>query len=227
MAIVPARGGSKRLPRKNILEIAGKPLISYTLEAALESKYIDQVLVSSDSNEILDKVSKYESIVAHKRPSHLATDVSSSIDCVINVLEQYPDVDYVAFLQPTSPLRTHSHIDEAIELLEKKNALSVISVCECEHSPLWCNTLDSSNLMETFIRKEAVGLRSQDLEPYYRLNGAIYITSKSCLIEQKSFFLDEHTYAYRMTREASVDIDNNVDFMFAKFLIESSQSLKV
>ncbi|MEZ8825286.1 acylneuraminate cytidylyltransferase family protein [Vibrio amylolyticus] len=222
LAIIPARGGSKRLHKKNILEINGKPLISYTVEAALDSKYIDQVLVSSDSCEILSKVSCYRNVIAHLRPDSLATDTSSSADCIIDAVARCPDFDFIMLLQPTSPLRTYQHIDGAVELVEEKMARSVVSVCECEHSPLWCNTIDQSNSMDCFLRDEVKGLRSQDLDQYYRLNGAIYIASKKEFIKNRSFFLDEGTYAYQMSKESSIDIDDRLDFLFAKFILESN-----
>lgn len=197
-------------------------MISHTVEAALESKYIDQVLVSSDSSEILRKVSYYNDVIAHVRPASLATDTASSIDCIIDAIAQYPDFDYIILLQPTSPLRTYKHIDGAVELIVEKMALSVVSVCECEHSPLWCNTIDSSSSMDSFLRDEVKGLRSQDLEQYYRLNGAIYIAEKEEFIKNRTFFFNKGTFAYQMSKESSIDIDDRLDFLFAKFILESN-----
>jgi CMP-N-acetylneuraminic acid synthetase len=174
LAVIPARGGSKRLPRKNVLDLAGKPLIAWTIEAAKQSKYIDHFVVSTDDQEITD-VSKQFGAEVLTRPGELATDTASSVDVVLHSINaQQKQYDYVILLQPTSPLRTAQHIDEAIELLFEKNANAIISVCETDHSPLWSNTLHEDGNMDNFIREEVKGKRSQDLPTYYRLNGAIF-----------------------------------------------------
>ena len=131
--------------------------------------------------------------------------------------------DYVVLLQPTSPLRSEKHIDEAIELLEEKSADAIISVCETEHSPLWCNTLPQDSSMSTFLRDEVLNKRSQDLPKYYRLNGAIYICKTEKLLENKGFFIKENIYAYKMDKKNSVDIDEEIDFIIAR---EIKQSIK-
>ena len=135
LAIIPARGGSKRLPRKNVLDLCGKPLIAYTIEAALKSKYIDKVIVSSDDEEILNISSNFGADII-KRPIDLANDTATTIDAIKHTIDNFENYDYIVLLQPTSPLRNEKHIDEAIELLEKKKADAVVSVCEMEHSPL-------------------------------------------------------------------------------------------
>jgi CMP-N,N'-diacetyllegionaminic acid synthase len=122
-------------------------------------------------------------------------------------------------LQPTSPLRTTKHLQEAILLLEEKQADAVISVCETEHSPLWANTLPVDKSMQGFLREELLNIRSQDLPTYYRLNGAIYICKTNKLLEAESFFLKENIYAYLMDIKSSVDIDTEIDFKWAEFLI--------
>ncbi|MBC8555357.1 MAG: acylneuraminate cytidylyltransferase family protein, partial [Candidatus Brocadiales bacterium] len=140
LAIIPARGGSKRLPRKNILDLAGKPPIAWSIEAALGSKYIDRVIVSTDDEEIAGISRKYGADVPFMRPNKLATDESSSVDVVLHVIntlkEKGRESEYIMLLQPTSPLRTMENIDEAVELLQSSSSDAVISVCEAEHSPL-------------------------------------------------------------------------------------------
>ena len=123
-------------------------------------------------------------------------------------------------LQPTSPLRNEKHIDEAIELLEEKQADAIVSVCEMDHSPLWSNTLPKDGNMNNFLRDEVLNKRSQDLEKYYRLNGAIYICKTDKLLENKSFFLKDNIFAYIMDRKSSIDIDEEIDFLFAERVIE-------
>ncbi len=225
IGIVPARGGSKRLPNKNLLYLAGKPLIAWTLEAALKSKYLDHIVVSSDKDEIL-KVARDYGVETVKRPKELATDSAKTVDVVRHVLESIKkEYNYIVLLQPTSPLRTERHIDESIEFLISKNADAVISVCETEYPPLWCNTLPEDLSMENFIRKEIIGTRSQDLPKYYRLNGAIYICKSDELIKQKTFFLNKNIYAYIMDRKSSIDIDDETDFLLAKTLIRNKKGL--
>ena len=218
LAIIPARGGSKRLPRKNILDLCGKPLISYSIEAGLKSKYISKVIVSSDDNEILT-ISKECGAETINRPEYLANDTATTFDALehtINSLEKY---DYIVLLQPTSPLRNEKHIDEAIELLNEKDADAIISVCETEHSPLWCNTLDEELNMSNFLPKEVLNKRSQDLPKYYRINGAIYICKTEELLKNKSFFLKDKVFAYIMDKKDSVDIDEEIDFKLAQFCL--------
>ena len=219
LAIIPARGGSKRLPRKNILNLNEKPLISYSIDAGLKSKYIDKVVVSSDDNEILDISKKYGADVI-KRPEHLASDTSPSFDAIEHAIQNTEKYDYIILLQPTSPLRTSLHIDEAIELLEQKSADAVVSLCEVDHSPLWSNTLDESLSLKSFLKDDVLNKRSQDLEAYYRINGAIYICHSDRLLEKKTFFLKDRIYAYKMDRYSSVDIDESIDFKFAEILMK-------
>ncbi len=221
LAIIPARGGSKRLPRKNLLDLSGKPLIAWSIEAGLKSKYIDKLVVSSDDNKILDIADKYN-IQGIKRPKKLSNDTATTFDAIKHTIDKLESYDYIVLLQPTSPLRNCKHIDESIKLLEHKNADAVISVCEMEHSPLWSNTLDKDGVMDNFLRDEIINKRSQDLEKYYRLNGAIYICRTDKLLKDKSFFLKQNTYAYLMNRESSVDIDYLIDLKFANILVSNS-----
>ena len=222
LAIIPARGGSKRLPRKNVLELAGKPLIAWSIEAGLESQYLDKVIVTSDDDEIL-KIAKQFGSEIIKRPVELANDTATSFDAIKHTIENLEAYDYIILLQPTSPLRTAKRIDEAIELLMSKNAHAVVSVCEMDHSPLWSNTLDNSLSMQNFLREEVLSKRSQDLETFYRLNGAIYICQTHTLLEEESFFLKENIFAYVMDRESSVDIDEEIDFIIASELSKNNQ----
>lgn len=218
LGFIPARGGSRRLPRKNTLDFCGKPLIAWTIEASQRSKYIDKVLVSSEDNEILNISNKLKA-TSIKRPINLASDTSRTFDALIHASTLIEKYDYQVLLQPTSPLRNEKHIDNAIEFLEKKNADAIISVCETDHSPLWTNTLDDSLSMKNFIDKDFLNKRSQDLDKYYRLNGAIYICKTSKLLKEKTFFLKENIYAFKMDKSVSIDIDDEFDFEVAKNLM--------
>ena len=218
LAIIPARGGSKRLPRKNVLDLCGKPLIAWSIEAGLNSKYIDKVVVSSDDDEILE-ISKKFGAETIKRPDELASDTATTFDAIKHTIDNLEKYDYIVLLQPTSPLRNEKHINEAIELLENKNADAVVSVCEMDHSPLWSNTLPQDGKMNNFLRDEVLNKRSQDLEKYYRLNGSIYICKTEKLLKNKGFFLKDNIFAYTMDRESSVDIDEEIDFRIVKALL--------
>ena len=223
LAIIPARGGSKRLPRKNILNLSGKPLIVWSIEAGLKSSCIDKVVVSSDDDEILDIANQHKAH-AFKRSAEFASDTATSFDAAKHTIDNLERYDYIALLQPTSPLRNEKHIDKAIELLAEKEADAVISVCEMDGSPLWSNTLDDNLSMSKFLRNEVLNKRSQDLEKYYRLNGAIYICKTDKLLEEKSFFLKDNIYAFKMDRECSIDIDEEIDFKIANALMTNMSS---
>ena len=218
LAIIPARGGSKRLPRKNILNLCGKPLISWSIEAGLKSKYIDKVVVSSDDTEILN-ISNELKVQVIKRPDELASDTSTSFDAVKHAIDNLESYEYILLLQPTSPLRNENHIDKAIEFLEEKNADAVVSVCEMNHNLLWSNTLDDSLSMEGFISDNLLSNRSKDLKKRYRLNGAIYLCKTDKLLKEKSFFLKKNIFAYVMNSNNSIDIDTKEDFELASLYL--------
>ena len=221
LAIIPARGGSKRLPHKNVLDLAGKPLVAWSIESALSSKYIDRVILSSDDEEIIKVAKEWGCDVPFTRPKELAQDNSRSIDLVthaLNTLEE--EYDDVILLQPTSPLRTSEDIDNAIEQFYAKDATSVIGVCEVEHSPLWSNTLDESLSMNNFLDDKYNNSRSQDLPIYYRINGAFYMSRVASVLKEESFFVKENIYAFVMSQEHSVDIDTKLDFIIAEAVLK-------
>jgi len=218
LAVIPARGGSKRLARKNVLDLNGKPLIAWSIEAALDSKYIDKVIVTSDDKEILEIASRLNCATVN-RPDALAQDESTTFDVVEHVIKHSDTYDYVVLLQPTSPLRTVQQIDEAIMLLNQKKADAIVSVSKVDHSPLWANTLPEDGSMNGFIKPEVKNLRSQDLPVYYRLNGAIYIIKTDRLLSEKTFLPETNIYSYVMDANTSIDIDNEVDFKLASILM--------
>ena len=223
LAIIPARGGSKRLPRKNVLDLAGKPLITWTLEAARNSKYIDKIIVSSDDTEIL-QIADDLRLDTVKRPEELASDSATTVSVIEHVLQQnLGKFDFIVLLQPTSPLRNADHIDEAIELIAQKNADAIISVCETEHSPLWTNTLPEDGSMNFFLSGEVKNIRSQDLPQYFRLNGAIYIISVDVLNKSHTLLVDENSFAYKMTISDSVDVDTQLDFNIAEIQLNTNK----
>lgn len=211
LAIIPARGGSKGLPRKNVLMAMGRPLIAWTISAARESSAIDQVVLSSDDDEIMEAAKMWGCEVPFRRPPELASDTSTSIDVVLHALDQLPGYDFVVLLQPTSPLRTSADIDAAFALIMSSGAPSCVSVCEVEQSPYWMYRLKENGQLEKLI-PEAIGVtRRQELPLVYTLNGAIYIAQINWLRKTKSF-LGDGCIAYQMPRERSNDIDNAEDF---------------
>jgi len=225
LAIIPARGGSKRLPRKNVLDLAGKPLIAWTIEAAINSSYIDKVVVTSDDSEILQLASNCGADVI-ERPAELGSDTATTFDAIKHAIENTSGYfDYVVALQPTSPLRNSKNVDEAIELLFEKQANAIISICEAEHSPLWSNTLPENGSLENFILDKIKNTRSQDLPKYYRLNGAIYICEIVSFLKEQSFFVSENIYSYVMGQESSIDIDSAIDFHHAAFLLDTIEDI--
>lgn len=222
--IIPARGSSKRLPNKNILDLCGKPLIAWTIEAGLNSKYIDELMVSTDSEKIAEISKAYRANVPFLRPAALAVDTATSVDVVIHAINFYKnelkkEFDYIVFLQPTSPLRNNLDVDLAIEFLVKKDADSIVSVCEAEYSPLWTNILPENLSMENFLKEEIKLKRSQALPMYYRLNGAIYICKIKKFLLEKTFFLSKNIYAFIMEQDKSIDIDTELDFKLAKLIM--------
>lgn len=222
IAIIPAREGSKGLPGKNYKLLNGKPLITYTIQAALESEIFDEVLVSTDSEKIAEIAKENGAIVPFLRPSSLSGDKVSSDMVIAHALgfmeERKEYFEYVCKLQPTSPLRRAADIKEAFSLLMDKNANSVISVCECEHSPLWSGVIGEDLRIDGFMSKQLAITNRQDLQKYYRLNGAIYF-SKVESFKKNGCFFGQKSIAYIMPKERSVDIDDILDFRFAEMLL--------
>ncbi len=222
IAIIPARGGSKRLPGKNIKLLAGKPLISWTSRAAIDSGIFDMVIISTDSQSIADVVMSDAGVTfPGLRPAELATDTATTNDVVSHVVRwvenQFARVAMVTILQPTSPLRTAQHIKEAMKLYQDKQATAIVSVCELAHPIQLCNRLPPDLSMNGFI-SHGTNLRSQDLESFYRINGAIYMFERKHVGDLSSIYCDR-SYAYLMDYSSSVDIDNDFDFALAEFII--------
>lgn len=217
LAIIPARGGSKGVPRKNIRELAGKPLIAWTIKEAKKSKYIDRLILSTEDDEIIEVAKQYGCEVPFKRPIELAQDDTPGIDPVLHAIEQCPGYDYVVLLQPTSPLRTVDDIDGCIEQLFSSDGTNFcVSVTEPEKSPYWMYTLEDERMVP-LLPKDTLVTRRQDLPKVYALNGAIYVAKTEKLIEEKSF-LSSNTSGYIMPQERSFDIDTLIDFTICDLL---------
>ena len=223
IAIIPARSGSKGLKDKNIKELNGKPLLGYSVEAALNSNVFDTVMVSTDSEHYATVARQCGAEVPFLRSEFTSSDSASSWDAVKEVFANYKEMgkefDVLVLLQPTSPLRSCNDIAEAFKVFQEKDAKAVISVCEVDHSPLWCNTLQEGNSMINFAKTSKPNGNRQMLDTYYRLNGAIYMLRTSVLENIDRLYADE-CYAYIMSRKSSVDIDNIDDFKYAEFLMK-------
>lgn len=218
LAIIPARGGSKGVPRKNIRSLAGKPLIAWTIEAARESAYIDRLVLSSDDPEIIEVAKSWGCEAPFARPDALARDDTPGIDPVLHALEELPGYDYVVLLQPTSPLRTAEDIDDCIARCEEKRAPACVSLTEPAHHPQWMFTLgDNTQTLQPI--SEQRGMRRQDLPDVYALNGAVYVARTSWLAETRSF-LGEGTCGYVMPSIRSIDIDTEQDIALAACLLQ-------
>ena len=227
LGLIPARGGSKGLPRKNIKPLLGKPLIAWTIEQALASKYLDIVVVSTDDKEIAEISKKYGAEVPFIRPKELAEDNAKGIDVVLHAVDwltenaKQKQYDLIILLQPTSPLRRSEDIDKAIELLFLREAKAIVSVCEVDHHPLWSNILPDDGCMKDFIKPEVMNKNRQELPKFYRLNGAIYMAYCDYLKKQKNFFCKK-TFAYIMQKDKSIDIDSEIDFKLTEILMKSN-----
>lgn len=223
LALITARGGSKGLPRKNVLNAGDKPLIAWTIQAAARSRVVDEVVLSSEDDEIINVAKSWGCSVPFRRPSYLASDTASSIDVVLHALEHLPGFEYVILLQPTSPLRTAADIDGAFRLLKESRAQSCVSVCEADQSPYWMYQLDRDRRLQGILPKHPTAVRRQDLPPVYVLNGAIYVARIEWLIKTKSFVTSD-TVAYVMSKHASIDIDTGEDFEIFRARVESPNS---
>jgi N-acylneuraminate cytidylyltransferase/CMP-N,N'-diacetyllegionaminic acid synthase len=223
IAIVPARGGSKGLPGKNIKELLGKPMIAYTIEEALKSKYITEVIISTDCIEIEEVAKKYGAKSPFLRPEHLATDSAKAIDNYIYTVDRlnnefgYNIKDF-AVLQPTSPLRTVEDIDGAIELFKDRKADSVVSYTE-EHHPIeWHKYITKDGKFENIFEEKL--LNRQEIKKSYFPNGAVFVFDYE-MIKQGKYYSD-NSYAYIMPRSRSVDVDTIEDFKYIEFLMRGN-----
>lgn len=221
LGIIPARGGSKGVPRKNIRPLAGKPLIAWTIEAALASKSLNRVIVSSEDREILEIAQKWGAEVPFTRPMELAQDTTPGIAPVIHALETLPEnYDFVVLLQPTSPLRESQDIEAAVQLCLESSAPACVGVVESAQSPYWMFTRADNCRLTPLMAREKLPARRQDLPVTYSVNGAVYVASVPWFLREKTFFSPE-TVGYVMSQERSLDIDNELDLAVAEMVLGS------
>lgn len=223
LAIVPARGGSKGLPRKNIKLLGGKPLIAWTIEAALASLYIDRVILSSEDTEIIRTAEAWGCEIPFVRPSELAEDATPGIEPVLHALTEVPGYDFVVLLQPTSPLRLTQDIDACVELCAQEGG-AVVSVVEAASNPYWMFTVNEENRLTSFLSSSEDYAQRQDLPKLVVPNGAVYAARTDWLLNSRAF-LGPETVPYFMPRERSIDIDTEGDMVIAEFLLTRNQSV--
>lgn len=221
LGLIPARGGSKGIPRKNIKALCGKPLIAWSIDAALQSRRLDAVVVSTEDEEIAAVARHCGAQTPFMRPHELARDETLGVDPVLHALNALPGFDAVMLLQPTSPLRTTEDIDACIALAEQLDAPCELSVCEPAKHPAWMYSLDAAHRLRSLFEGPAV-TRRQDLPPVYAANGALYFARRDWLMEQRTFITPQ-TCAYVMPAERSVDLDTPLDWRFADLLLKEKQ----
>jgi len=223
LAVIPARGGSKGIPNKNILPLAGRPLIAWSVSAARESGCVDRVVVSTDSQVIADLARECGAEVPFLRPPELARDDTPTTDSVRHAvcwLDEHQDYrpDAVVILQPTCPLRTPDDIRQSVALFCEKQAQSVVAICEAKPHPLWMKQVEADGRLTSFLPGWEHATRRQGLPHVYALNGALYLVASDILVEQNTVYPDR-TFAYIMPKERSLDIDTLWDFHLAGLLL--------
>lgn len=221
LAVIPARGGSKGVPRKNIRLLGDKALLAWTVEAARQSRYIDRLIISSDDEEIISVAIETGCEAPFVRPSELARDDTPGIEPVLHALRMLPDYDYVVLLQPTSPFRTTRDIDDCIEMCVRNGGPACVSVTPPDKSPYWMYTLDGEAKMAPLLPTPEGFFRRQDLPRVFALNGAVYVADTGWLVKNRTFITSD-TLGFVMTREHSVDIDTERDLAFCEFLLRSN-----
>lgn len=225
LAIIPARGGSKGVPGKNIKELCGKPLIAYTIEAALKAQEIDRVVVTTDSKEIADVAIQYGAEVPFMRPSYLAGDDSSAVDAYLHAVEFLEErdglrIDKFVVLLPTAPFRDEYEIDHAIQTMKKSACTTLVSVVEADVPASWYYRMNEDMIIRNagFDSDNAIKNRQMNCR-YYVPNGAIYILDYQLLKNERTYYTDD-TIGYLMTKEKSIDIDTEDDFKYTEYLLK-------
>lgn len=225
LGIITARGGSKGIPGKNVIDCAGKPLIAWTIEAALGCNSLDDLILSTDSPLIAETAHRYGLSTPDLRPAHLSDDTAKSLDVIRYEIEKYEElyqkaVDVIVILQPTAPLRRPADIDLALKFFFKEKVESLVSVCDAGHVHPSTMYTTEKDLLKPIFEKH-IGTRRQDMKSVYIRNGAIYISSRNQIIEHNSILSGSPAY-YEMPRERSVNIDDLFDLKMADWLLRET-----
>ena len=218
LGVIPARGGSKGILRKNLRPVGGKPLVAWTIEAGKGSQWIDRLILSSEDEEIIATAKQFGCEVPFVRPRELAADLTPGIDPVIHAITQLPGFDYVVLLQPTSPLRGAEDVDGCISHCLSQKAPACVSVTRLEQGPEVIYRMEDTGRLSPLLKSAAQVSRRQDLPAFYRINGAVYVAECRWLLANRSFLTAE-TIGYEMPAERSVDIDSEADLDYAGFLL--------
>lgn len=230
LAIIPARSGSKGLPDKNIIDLAGKPLMYYTIKAALDSACFDEVMVSTDSEKYATVAVSCGASVPFLRSQEMSGDSAGSWDTVREVLHNYQRLgktfDYVALMQPTSPLRDKSDICGIFQMLDRQEVHNAVTVTAVDHPVQWCFRMPENGSMEEMAHSPYNNMRRQDLETHYIENGAIYLVDAKMIMNKEYNFYEDRCFGYVMSREKSVDIDSRIDLMVAGEYMKILESMK-
>jgi CMP-N,N'-diacetyllegionaminic acid synthase len=225
LAIIPARSGSKGLPGKNVKEICGKPLISWSIKAGLTSKYIDEVVVSTDCPQTKVLAEECGALVPFLRPDNLSSDTATSFDVIKHSIDFYNEklgrtFDYIVLLEPTSPLRQASDIDDSIELLMESDAESIVGICKTEcQNPVFLVHKNEENIVSGYLNQDIKVLRRQDIEDVFFLEGTIYISEVNNYMKNKTFY-HQGTIGYEVDKYKSLEIDDIDDFIMVEALMK-------
>ena len=230
LAVIPARGGSKRLPDKNLRSIQGRPLVIKALDVAADSKFIDRGVLSTDDHRVVALAREYGYSDVLMRPDSLADDQATMTSVLMHVVgalrDQGEEYGYLVLLQPTSPLREARHVDQGFFEILEKSATGLLSVCPSEKPKEWLGSIGVEGSLDDFIQETNLEAQSQDLKPSYQINGAIYIVPVEKFLEYQSLFLPEGMVALVMDRSESIDIDYDHDFQLAEWLLQSQRAAR-
>lgn len=221
LAIIPARGGSKGIPRKNIIHVKNKPLIQYTIESAKQSRYLDKIIVSTDDQEIANVSMRCGAEVPFLRPEELANDTAKTIDVLVHAVGELKkngfEYDYLVLLQPTQPLRIGKHIDQAIEQIVNNEEESLVSITEVKEHPLFIRTLDNDGKVNSLLNATST-IRRQDFLKYYKVNGSIYINRLNDNFNLDTS-LNDNKLGFVIDKKYDIDIDEPFDLKILELLL--------
>lgn len=228
LAVIPARGGSKRLQRKNVLPLGGVPLVAWSIRAAKQSGVFCDILVSTDDKGIADLAIAHGARVPWMRPLELASDTASVVEVLLHELNRYEamaqtDIDAVMLLQPTSPYRRASTIRGAVEAFQRSHGASVVGVSPAKTHPLWCLVEDEHGNMLPYAEGGGLALRSQDLPPVFEVNGCLYLTDARHLRESRSIYTKPFRPFVIADPVEAIDIDTPFDWRVAEACLESAK----
>ncbi len=219
VAVIPARGGSKGIKNKNLLKLNGISLTEIAIKESLKSKLIDSVILSSNSNKILNIGRKFKNLIIHQRKKNLSNDKSQIVDVLIDILNTFSDYDIIVLLQPTNPFRRSKDIDECIRKMIKGKYQTAITVSELDYDPRWFFEISPSGSLKPILKKFPKSTNRQDKGKFFKFSGNIYISHVKWLKSKKTF-VSNRTLSYLVKNQPNIDIDNSMDFELAKLTLK-------